>query len=93
MISEEDCLAFCGLSEREVAAIAKHERIPDVAAAALANFLLTKDGGEMVIRQMLMEDINDALDHNRIQDATELLVTLRRFLINHPRATEDLPLE
>jgi hypothetical protein len=28
MISLEDCIAFCGLTEDEVAAISEHEHIP-----------------------------------------------------------------
>ena len=37
MITLEDCIAFCGLTEQEVLAIAEHEHIPEVAAAALAD--------------------------------------------------------
>lgn len=90
MISHEDCLAMCGLSEREVAAIAEHECVPEITAAALANYLLHTVEGEKVIRQMLVEDIREALDENRVGHATELFVTLRRFLNYHPRAAEDL---
>jgi len=45
MISLEDCIGLCELDAREVAAIAEHEHIPDVAATALANYLLSKVGG------------------------------------------------
>jgi hypothetical protein len=37
MIALADCLAMCGLSEDEVLAIAEHEHIPEIAAAALAD--------------------------------------------------------
>src|SRR5262245_10183003 len=40
MISLEDCIGLCGLDENEVAAISEHEHIPEIAAAALANYLL-----------------------------------------------------
>jgi hypothetical protein len=40
MISLEDCISMCGLDENEVAAIAEHEHIPEIAAAALASYLL-----------------------------------------------------
>ncbi|HWU26888.1 MAG TPA: hypothetical protein VN154_10855 [Rhizomicrobium sp.] len=88
MISEEDCFALCGLNEREVAAIAEHEHIPEVAAAALAHYLLSKDGGENVIRQMLVEDIQDALERNRHRHAHELSAVLANFLTRYPRAAE-----
>ena len=32
MITLEDCLAFCGLTEEEVLAIAEHEHMPEIAA-------------------------------------------------------------
>ena len=41
MISLEDCIAFSGLDKNEVDdAISEHEHIPEIAAAALANYLL-----------------------------------------------------
>jgi hypothetical protein len=47
MISVEDCIAFSGLSEDEVAAIGEHEHIPIIAASALADYLLKQPhGGE-----------------------------------------------
>jgi hypothetical protein len=47
MISVEDCIAFSGLSEDEVAAIGEHEHIPTIAASALADYLLRQPhGGE-----------------------------------------------
>jgi hypothetical protein len=38
MIALADCLAMCGLSEDEVLSIAEHEHIPEIAAAALAQY-------------------------------------------------------
>lgn len=90
MISFEDCVAMCGLNEREVAAIAEHEHVPEMAAAALANYLLHKAGGEKQIRQMLIDDIRQALNENRVRHATELFMALRHFLGHHPQAANDL---
>jgi hypothetical protein len=42
MISLEDCIGLCGLDQDEVAAISEHEHIPEIAAAALADYLLTQ---------------------------------------------------
>ena len=39
MLSLEDCLALCELSEDEVLAIAHHEHLPEIAAAELGNYL------------------------------------------------------
>ena len=47
MISMEDCIAMCGLTEQEVMAIAEHEHVPEMAAAAMGRYLLKKpDGAE-----------------------------------------------
>jgi hypothetical protein len=91
MISQDDILAMCGLSESEVAAIAEHEHVPETAAAALANFLLHRVGGEEQIRAMLVDDIRLALDESRIRHATELFMALRHFLRDHPGAAKGLP--
>jgi hypothetical protein len=45
MISLEDCVAFCGLTEEQVLAIAEHERLPEIDAAAFAQCLLSQEHG------------------------------------------------
>lgn len=40
MLSLEDCIALCDLTEEEVLAIAEHEHIPEMAATELGNYLL-----------------------------------------------------
>ena len=35
MITLEDCIAFCGLTEEEVMALAEHEHVPEIVAAGL----------------------------------------------------------
>lgn len=57
MISLEDCIAFSGLSENEVAAIGEHEHIPTIAASALADYLLKQPHGGEKIRAMIIDDI------------------------------------
>ena len=90
MISLEDCLAMCGVDEEEVAAIAEHEHLPQIAAAALARYLLNDTGGEQEIRRMIVDDIRKALVENRLRHATELLMALRHYLSEHPRAAGNL---
>jgi hypothetical protein len=36
-------VAFCGLTEEEVLAIAEHEHLPEIAAAALASYLVHQE--------------------------------------------------
>src|SRR5215831_20117018 len=84
MISLEDCIAFSGLSESEVAAIGEHEHIPQVAACALADYLLKQPRGGETIRMMIVDDIQQALCAGRIKHAQDLFMALRHFLDGHP---------
>jgi hypothetical protein len=80
MISVNECISICGLDRKEIAAIADHEHIPEVAASALANYLLHHEGDETEIRQMLTEDLHAAIEDGRLQLASELFMALREFL-------------
>ena len=86
MITLEDCIALCGLSEAEVLAIAEHEHIPEIAAAALADYLLNQERGAEEIRDMLRDDIRAALARNDRNHARELVMALRHFLSTYPVA-------
>ena len=57
MISLEDCVGLCGLTEEEVLAIAEHEHLPEIAATALAQYLLSQEHGSEKVRDMIVEDI------------------------------------
>jgi hypothetical protein len=84
MITREDCIAMCGLSEEEILAIAEHEHIPEMAATALAQYLLCHEHGAEKIRDMLRDDIRTALARNDRHHARELFMALRHFLSTHP---------
>ena len=86
MITLEDCLAMCDLTEAEVLAIAEHEHIPEIAATALGHYLLCQDHGTETIRDMLRDDIRAALARNDRDHARELFMALRHFLSTHPEA-------
>ena len=93
MISLEDCIGLCGLDDDEVAAISEHEHIPEIAAAALANYLLTQPHGGETIRTMIIDDIHKALDEGRVGHAAELFMALRHFLEQHPEGRAGLAVE
>jgi len=90
MIALEDCIGLCGLDEDEVEAISEHEHIPEIAAAALASYLLHQPHGGDAIRAMIVEDIHKALDDGRVKHAAELFMALRHFLSEHPEACTGL---
>ena len=86
MICLQDCIALCGLSEAEVLAIAEHEHIPEIAAAALAQYLLKRQHGSLKIRDMIVEDVHAAKARGDRQHVQTLLHVLHHFLRAHPEA-------
>ena len=82
-ITREDCIALCGLDEDEVGAIGEHEHMSDVAAAALAHYLLHQEGGAAAIRNMIVDDLSAALKHHDRRHADELFIALRHFVSEH----------
>lgn len=84
MISLEDCIAFSGLSEEEILAIAEYEHIPEIAAAALGAYLLGTDQGPRRIRDMIRDDIRLALARGDRGHAQALLMALHHYLETHP---------
>ncbi len=84
MITLEDCIALCGLSEPEILALAEHEHIPEIAAAALARYLLKQRSGSEKIHEMIVDDIRAALRRGDREHAHELFGALRHFRTDHP---------
>lgn len=87
MITLEDCVGFCGLSEEEVLAIAEHEHLPEIAATALAQYLLSQEHGSERVRDIIVDDIRRAQVVRDKEKALMLLHVLHHFLKTHPEAT------
>jgi hypothetical protein len=88
MITLEDCIGFCGLTEEEVLAIAEHEHLPEIAATALAQYLLSQEHGSERVRDMIVDDIRHAQVNEGNKDKVlTLLHVLHHFLKTHPEAT------
>lgn len=83
MISKDDILGLCDLDEDEIDAIAEHEHIPEVAAAALGDYLMHQARGAERVHQMIVDDIREALGRNDGAHAAALYATLRHFLTHH----------
>ena len=86
MITLEDCIALCGLTEKEVLAIAEHEHVPEIAAASIGRYLMKQPNGPRKIRDMMRDDIHDALSRGDREHASELLMVLRHFVSTHSEA-------
>jgi len=85
MISLEDCIELCGLTEEEVLAIAQHEHLPEIVAAELGNYLVNSPEGELCIKGMIRDDIAQAASDSDRARALALKLVLRRFIVQHPR--------
>ena len=90
MISLEDCIAMCGLTKDEVLALAEHEHIPEISAAALAHHLLAQSEGYRRIGAMIADDVTFASARGDQQHAEELRATLHQFVTTNPEALASL---
>ena len=85
MLTRQDCLALCELSEDEVAAIAEHEHVPEVIAMELGQYLCHTPDGEARIERMIVDDIAHARETGNFARMAKLVGVLRHFIENHPR--------
>jgi len=90
MISLEDCIGLCGLTEEEVLAIAEHEHVPEIVATALASYLSQDDRGLDAVRDMIIDDIRDGQARGDRAHVVALLRVLHHFLRTHPEARPEL---
>ena len=86
MLTLEDCIAFSDLTEEEVLAIAEHERMPEIAAAAYGEYLLNNKDGTRKICRMIIDAAQRRADRSHVQN---LLHILHHFLRSHPEAVPD----
>src|SRR5512145_3155093 len=89
MLTLEDCVAFCGLTEEEVLAIAEHEHLSEIAAAALASYLVHQEHGLEKVRDMIVEDIRTSQERGDKEHVVVLLHVLHHFLRTHPDIRPD----
>jgi len=88
MLTFEDCVALSGLTAEEIAAIAQHEHIPELAAAEIGNYLCRSPSGELRIKRMIVEDIEAASTAGRVDRVVALRLVLRHFVECHPGGDE-----
>ncbi len=88
MLTLEDCIGLCGLSEEEVRAIAEHEHIPEIAAAELGNYLVSSPDGELCIKAMIRDDMAHARACANAERELALRFLMRNFILQHPRCED-----
>lgn len=82
MLTYKECLDLCGLEPGEVEAIAEHEHVEPIVAAALGNYLITHDG-EQKIRKIIMDDIKKAEASGDKAHCVVLTQVLEHFVATH----------
>ena len=90
MISLDDCIGLCGLTESEVLALAENEHIPEIVAAALGHHLLCQAEGCRKIAAMIADDVSLAMAKGNHSHASQLRETLESFIKVHPEAWASL---
>jgi len=86
MLTYEDCIGLCELTEEEVEAIAEHEHIPEIVAAELGNYLVQTEAGETKICHIIKEDIEWAEKQGDKHHVIALKLVLKHFVDTHPQA-------
>jgi hypothetical protein len=86
MLTLQDCIELCDLTEEEVEAIAEHEHIPMIIAAELGNYLVHSAEGMPMIRSFIVDDIKAAEDRGDKAHVRLLKLVLWHFIQTHPEA-------
>jgi hypothetical protein len=91
MLTFDDCLALCELTEEEIAAIAEHEHLSMIVAAELGNYLIQAPDGALRVKRIILDDMmvaDRAGDNGR---ALTLKLVLRHFVERHPECKSRRP--
>lgn len=83
MLTYEECLAMCDLTEAEIGAIAEHEHMDPMIAMALGQYLISHQGDQR-IKSIILDDIARAERTGNQTHATVLRKVLQHFLATHP---------
>ena len=84
MITIQDCIGLCSLTEAEVDAIAEHEHLPGMVAVELGFWLARTPEGQGRILWMIEDDIGVARSHRRWAHMRDLQDTRIQYLETHP---------
>lgn len=84
MLTFQDCLDFAELTEEEILAIAEHEHLPEMLAVELGEYLVHRPDGTLVIKRMILEDIEEAAQAKDRVRELRLKAALQHFVDTHP---------
>lgn len=89
MITYEECLEMCDLSDEEIDAIAEHEHVEPIIAVALGKYLVEHDGSDQ-IKQFILDDIEAARSQGNTEKMALLTKTLCHFVSAHPECCHSI---
>jgi hypothetical protein len=84
MLTLQDCLDYCDLTEDEVELFAEHEHIPPEIAGPLVCGLVQTDEGVKLICECLSDLVSDAMTQGALDRAEHVLHVYAEFRSTHP---------
>src|SRR5271167_1108023 len=83
MLTYDDCLGLSMLGAEEIAAIAKHEHVPEIIALEMGSCLCETPEGKQLIQRMIFNDIEEACRRSDTRAAGKLGLVLHHFIETH----------
>jgi hypothetical protein len=83
MLTWEDCIGLSELTPEEIAAIAEHEHLPEIAALEFGNYLIHRPDGAPAIKRMILDDIAEAERRGDRRHVLALKLVLHHFCRCH----------
>lgn len=87
MLTYEDCIGLCGLTDEEVEALSVHEHIPEIIAAELGSYLIERADGERFIAAAIVDDLEAARQAGDREAIDRYEGVLKHFLATHPKVS------
>lgn len=84
MLSIQDVVDYCDLDSGEIAAVAEHEHLPTAIAAELGESLLATPQGVFRLHEMIVENMQRALERGDYAHVQDLEATYRHLQRSHP---------
>jgi hypothetical protein len=84
MLSIRDCLDYSDLTDEDVAIIAEHHDIPDVAAAQIACGLVQTREGTLMLTRFMLDLVDEAEGKGDRAKAKRFREACSRFIASHP---------
>lgn len=88
MLTYDDCVGLSELTPEEIAAIARHEHLPEIVALEMGTCLCGTAEGKRLLWRMIVEDSEAACQQGDLRTAARLGLVLHHFLENHTHRRE-----